>query len=64
MIVDTKDYKCYKFQRNKWFDPTSCNEATLKLVKMVYPDWEMYETQYLMELKENDKIKNCKINQR
>lgn len=54
MGLDLKDYTCYRFQRKKWFDPSACNLATLKVVKMVYPDWEIYEKEYKKEL-ENEK---------
>jgi hypothetical protein len=59
MVLDLKDYKCYKFQRNKWLDPKSCNLGTLKVVKMVYPNWEKYEQEYIKELEGYEKNTNC-----
>ena len=42
-------YKSYKAQREKWFNPTTCDACLLKAMKTWYEDLEQFEEQYLME---------------
>jgi hypothetical protein len=52
LIQNIKNLKCYINQRKKWFCPNTCNLQTMKLINLMYPDWQEYEEIYLKSLQQ------------
>lgn len=51
-MENNKNFKCYAYQRSKWFSPFTSSPQVMQVIELVYPEWLSYEEQYLKKLKE------------
>lgn len=53
-MENSADFKCYLYQRQNWFCPMASNHQIMKVIELVYPEWQKYEEKYLESI--NNKI--------